>query len=86
MSLIGKAGRPRNKPPDLKGATQFDRFVETAKALDADDGGAAFLRAMDVLSPPVRPSPKKKKGVAAKQPPSLTDAPKDVKMVKTTKD
>ena len=42
MNHTGKAGKPRNKPPNLKGETQFDRFVETAKALDAEDGGATL--------------------------------------------
>lgn len=52
MNPTGKAGIPRNKPPDLKGKTQFERFVETAKALDADDGGVKFLSAMDVIAQP----------------------------------
>lgn len=51
MNPTGKAGRPRNKPPDLKGLTQFDRFVETAKALEADESGVAFDRAMDAIAP-----------------------------------
>ncbi len=51
MNHTGKAGKPRNKPPNLKGETQFDRFVETAKALDAEDGGAQFMRAMNVILP-----------------------------------
>lgn len=51
MSPTGKAGRPRNKPPVLEGETQFERFVETAKALEADESGASFKRAMDVIVP-----------------------------------
>ena len=57
MSPTGKAGRPRAKPPDLKGETQFDRFVETAKALEVDESGKAFERAMEVIVPPRRASP-----------------------------
>lgn len=33
----GKAGRPRPKPPDLKGKTQYEKFIETAKAVDIPD-------------------------------------------------
>lgn len=51
MNPTGKAGRPRNKPPDLKGKTQFDRFVETAKSLEVDESGKAFERAMKVIAP-----------------------------------
>lgn len=61
MSPTGKAGRPRNKPPDLKGKTQFERFVETAKALEVDESGAAFERAMKVIAPPKPPAMPKKK-------------------------
>lgn len=71
MNPTGKAGRPRNEPPDLKGETQFQRFVETAVALDADDDGAQFFRAMDVLAPSAT-----KKRVATAQPPDLTEMPK----------
>ena len=49
MSPTGKAGKPRNKPPDLKGRTQFQRFVETAKALEVDESGVAFERALGVI-------------------------------------
>lgn len=52
MNPTGKAGKPRNKPPDLKGKTQFQRFVETAKALEVDESGEAFERAMTVIAPP----------------------------------
>lgn len=52
MSPVGKAGKPRNKPPDLKGKTQFQRFIETAKALEVDESGSAFERAMKVIAPP----------------------------------
>ena len=52
MNPTGKAGKPRNKPPDLKGKTQFARFVETAKALEVDESGKAFERAMKVIAPP----------------------------------
>jgi len=55
MNHTGKAGRPRNKPPNLKGATQFDRFVETAKALEVDESGKKFERAMGILAPPIAP-------------------------------
>lgn len=60
MNPTGKAGRPRNNPPDLKGGTQFERFVETAKSLEVDESGKAFERALGVVLPkpaaiPVRP-------------------------------
>jgi hypothetical protein len=61
MSPTGKAGRPRAKPPDLKGKTQHERFVETAKALEADETGGAFERAMKVIAPAkVAARPKRK--------------------------
>ena len=60
MNFTGKAGKPRNKPPDLKGVTQFDRFVETAEALEADQSGRAFDRAMDVITPVQHTTSKKK--------------------------
>lgn len=52
MSPTGKAGKPRNKPPVLKGRTQFQRFVETAKALEVDESGNAFDKVLDKLAPP----------------------------------
>lgn len=52
MNPTGKSGKPRNKPPDLNCKTQFDRFVETAKALEVDESGEAFERAMKVIAPP----------------------------------
>jgi hypothetical protein len=51
MNPTGKAGRPRNKPPELKGDTQFQRFVETAKALESDESGKAFEKALGVVLP-----------------------------------
>lgn len=56
MNPTGKAGRPRNKPPDLKGETQFDRFVETVKALEADKSGKAFEQAIKLVLPPPKSS------------------------------
>lgn len=70
MNPTGKAGKPRPKPPDLKGATQFDRFVETAKALEADESGEAFERAMRVIAPP-----KPAKQSQAKASPSVRKTP-----------
>lgn len=64
MNPTGKAGKPRNKPPALKGKTQFQRFVETAKALEVDESGAAFERAMTIVATPravKQPSPPRKK-------------------------
>lgn len=49
MNPTGKAGRPRAIPPKLKGTTQFERFVETAKALEVDESGQAFERAISVV-------------------------------------
>jgi len=45
-----RAGRPRNKPPKLKGKTQFERFVEAAKALEVNENGKAFERAINWIS------------------------------------
>ncbi|MFA6244774.1 MAG: hypothetical protein WC655_27770 [Candidatus Hydrogenedentales bacterium] len=58
MNPTGKAGKPRNKPPDLKGKTQHERFVETAKALEVDETGKAFEKAVAIIVQP--PGPKKK--------------------------
>ncbi len=58
MSPTGKAGKARTKPPVLKGKTQHQRFVETAKALEVDETGEAFKRAMEVIAPPVAPKKK----------------------------
>lgn len=52
MNPTGKAGKARAKPPVLKGKTQHQRFVETAKALEVDESGEAFERAMKVIAPP----------------------------------
>ena len=52
MSPTGKAGKPRAKPPDLKGKTQHQRFVETAKALEVDESGEAFERAINLVVAP----------------------------------
>ena len=51
MKPTGKAGRPRNKSPHLKGATQFERFVETAKSLEVDESGEAFEQALNKVIP-----------------------------------
>lgn len=59
MSPTGKAGKARVKPPELKGKTQFQRFVETAKALEVDESGKEFERAMKVIAPPSKRAPKK---------------------------
>jgi hypothetical protein len=66
MSPTGKAGRPRNSAPVLNGKTQHDRFVETAKALEVDESGKAFERAMKVIAPPLK----------AKKPPARKAAQK----------
>ena len=52
MDPTGKAGRPRNDALVLKGKTQHERFVETAKLLEADESGKTFERAMKVIAPP----------------------------------
>lgn len=63
MRGTGKSGKPRPKPPNLKGKTQFARFVETAKALEVDESGEAFERVLKVITKPKggrsRPSVKK---------------------------
>lgn len=53
MRGTGRAGKPRNKPPDLKGKTQKERFIETAKALEVDESGAEFRDALEVIIPSV---------------------------------
>jgi hypothetical protein len=58
MSHTGKAGNPRPKPPKLKGETQFQRFVETVNAVEADATGAEFDRAMKVIAPAKLPPDK----------------------------
>ena len=62
MNPTGKAGKARAKPPVLKGKTQFQRFVETAKALEVDESGEAFQRAMTILAPPAKTTRQKKSG------------------------
>jgi hypothetical protein len=52
MSPTGKSGKPRAKPPKLAGRTQFERFVETVKAVEADESGKVFEKAMDKIVPP----------------------------------
>lgn len=52
MNPTGKNGKPRPKPPKLQGETQFDRFIETAKALEVDESGEAFEKAMELIAPP----------------------------------
>ena len=51
MNHTGKAGKPQNKPPKLKGATQFQRFVETVKALEVDESGKTFEKAVNMILP-----------------------------------
>jgi hypothetical protein len=60
MNPTGKAGKPRSKPPDLKGKTQYERFVETAKALEVDESGKAFERAMKVIAQPIKATKRKR--------------------------
>jgi hypothetical protein len=57
MNPTGKAGKPRNKPPNLKGETQFQRFVETAKALESDESGKTFEKAFISIIPTVSQRP-----------------------------
>jgi hypothetical protein len=57
MNPTGKAGRPRPKQPKLQGETQFQHFVETVKAVEADETGSAFEKAINVLAP-IKPVPK----------------------------
>ena len=61
QSPTGKAGKPRNKPADLKGETQFERFVETAKALEVDESGKAFEKAFGKVVPNGRVSSAKQR-------------------------
>ena len=61
-SPTGKGGVPRASPPKLKGATQFERFVETAKALEADVSGRAFDRAIGIVLAPKLKRPPQKSG------------------------
>ena len=50
MRGTGKSAKKKSKPPDQ--AKQSRRFVETAKALEVDESGEAFERALKVLSHP----------------------------------
>lgn len=54
---------PKPRPPD--DPAQSDRFVSTAKQLEADEGGAQFERALKAVVPPATVGPKpgaKRKG------------------------
>lgn len=64
MSPTGKAGKPRDSALVLKGKTQHERFVETAKALEVDESGTAFERAMKVIAPAQHARPPAKTGNA----------------------
>ena len=57
MNHTGKAGKPRDRPPKLTGETQFQRFVETAKALEADNSGRAFEKALRKIVPTKKKTP-----------------------------
>jgi hypothetical protein len=50
--------RKPNPPPD--DAEQAARFIEAAKALEADKSGKAFARALDVIVPVPGKGPAKK--------------------------
>lgn len=50
--------KPKPEPDDKEQAT---RFIETAKALEVDESGGAFDRAMKLVVPQ-NPKPKKKSG------------------------
>jgi hypothetical protein len=47
---------PRKKPPDPGEKSQRERFIETARELEADETGEAFERAFNKIVPPKRPS------------------------------
>ena len=53
---------PKPRPPD--DPAQSDRFISTAKQLEAEEGGALFERAMKAAVPPAtvraKPSAKRK--------------------------
>ena len=49
MRGTGNRVKKTRKPPDDK--TQSQRFVETARALEADESGKAFERALKVVVP-----------------------------------
>lgn len=52
----GAAKKKTAKPPDKKvSKTQRERFIETAREIDADESGEAFERAVEALIPPSKP-------------------------------
>jgi hypothetical protein len=51
---------PKRKKPPLKPKEQFERFVETARALDVDETGKEFERAFKKAVPPKRSSQKRR--------------------------
>ena len=50
--------RPRKKAQDAK---QSQRFIETARQIEADESGERFEQAFRVLVPPKKPVPKGRK-------------------------
>lgn len=58
MDKKPKAGGAKKKAIPKKKATdekQFERFIETARTLDADEGGKEFERAFAKIIKPVKP-------------------------------
>lgn len=53
MRGTGKSAKPKpkSKPPPLEDAEQFQRFIETAEALEVDKSGKSFERALRAVIP-----------------------------------
>jgi len=47
---MGKAGEKQKRIPKTKDKRQYERFIETARRLDADENPEAFERAFEKLS------------------------------------
>jgi hypothetical protein len=49
--MVGESRKPRTPKPKPDNPAQSARFIEGAKALEVDESGAAFKRAVDTLIP-----------------------------------
>jgi hypothetical protein len=58
---MGKAGEKQKPIPKTKDKRQYERFVETARALECDESEEAFRRTFAKIVPPKLPSLTKKR-------------------------
>ena len=49
--MAGVKGKKRKRKRPTEDKAQSERFIAEAKRLQADEGGAAFERAMDIFAP-----------------------------------